>query len=69
MNPGRQLSDAELAAIAGISARAWAEYTETQLIASAEDPTELIGLEWPYSAKLEFVLAVAIRERPHAVLH
>jgi hypothetical protein len=68
-DPARQLTDDELCAIAGISARTWAAYTELQLIVDPSDPAELILVEWPYSAKLWFVLAVAMLERTHATLH
>jgi hypothetical protein len=68
-DPARQLSDPELAALAGISARCWASYTEPALIVSGEDPTELIPVMWNYAAKLGFVLAVVLREREHAVVH
>jgi hypothetical protein len=70
-NPARQLSDAEIIAIAaehcGINARCWAKYTEPFLVADdPTDPEEIRIVEWSYENRVSFLLQAAQHgPRPH----
>jgi hypothetical protein len=58
MDGPRQLSDAELAARAGVPLRSWQRYTEPELIAS-DDGEDIDVVEWTYGYKVLFALDLA----------